>query len=151
VDIAIAVVFTVAAVLAVLASRRDLRTMRDYRERSRRELGDSWAQVPVGDRTSAKRQIRRGKAVSDPQVADILIREYDAIGTPPDFTRRSGLVGLAGTTTICVLAAIGGLRVVGIVAGFFLLAFLGMTVWKWRLRRSIATSVAETRRMHEER
>jgi hypothetical protein len=147
-EIAIAVVFIVFAVLAFLLPRRQLDTMRDYREQFRREFGDGWAQISEVDRTSAKREIRRGKAVSDPNVADVLIREYDALDMPPDFSRRAGIVGLAGSAIICVLAAISGLRFIAIAAGFAFCVFLAMNVWKWRLRSSMARSVVATRRMH---
>src|SRR4051812_45441614 len=71
--IAIGVVFTLCAAAATLASRHDIRLMRDYRARVTREIGvDVSAQASADARTLAKRELRSGKALSDPTLAKIL-------------------------------------------------------------------------------
>jgi hypothetical protein len=151
-EIAIAIVFTVFGVVAFLASLRDLRTMNDYREWFSREVGDdAYSQLPAADRRSAKRELRRGKAVSNPAVAAVVVHQYEAVGLPPDFTRRSRLVGIAGTSIICALALAARLYLLAIGAAFLLLVCLAASYWKWRLSRSLIMSVVATRHAQQNR
>ncbi len=125
--------------------------MREYRRAVQRAFpnGAGWAQFPAAQRRLAQSQIKRGQAVTDPAIAAGVLREYDTLGAPPDFTRRSGLIGDVGGTIILVLFALEGWWVAAIGVFAALLFMLALTVRKWQLRRAIDRSVAATRRLHQ--
>jgi hypothetical protein len=153
VDILIVGVFVGFSLLVPLRSRRDLRAMEEYRERFRSVVGTDAAQeLPADRRRRAKREIRRGKPVTDRELAEILVYQYDALGgSPPDFTGRTGLIGIAAAAIICILAAAEGRSVIAAGAGLSLLVLVLFVVWKWWLLRAIHRSIAATRQMHQSR
>jgi hypothetical protein len=153
VDILIVGVFVGFSILVPLQSRRDLRAMEEYRERFRSVIGaDAAQELPADSRRLAKREIRRGKPVTDPELAEILVYQYDAMGgSPPDFTRRSGVIGITAAAIICMLAAAEGRSVIATGAGFFLLVLVLIVAWKWWLIRAIHRSIAATRQMQRSR
>jgi hypothetical protein len=147
----IAVVLLVVGALSAVASRRDLGAMQEYRERVQREVpnAEGWAKFPAAQRRLAQRQIKRGQAVTNPEIAAAMLGQYDALGAPPDFTRLSGLIGDVGLAIIFGLLALSGMRIVAIAAFVALLVMLSLTARKWQLRRAIERSVVATRRMHQ--
>jgi hypothetical protein len=146
----VVVVLLVVGGLSALASRHTLREMGEYRERFKRDAPNTqgWADFPASDRQIAQRQIKRGRAVTNREIAAAMLRQYDAVGTTPDFTRRSGLVADLGLTIICVLLVLGGMWKFAVAAFVALLVMLVLTGWKWHLRRAIQRSVVATRRTH---
>ncbi len=149
-DFVIAGVLAVVAVLIVGATQRDMRDMKAFRERFRTVVGDDDSSKTSGDqRRQATRELRDGRAVSDPMLGPRLVREYDAVGAPPDFTRRSSIVAIGGSAGLCLVGLLEGSGVLAIGALIGLVFFLAIATWKWRMRRAIERSIAATRQLHQ--
>jgi hypothetical protein len=150
-EFAVAAAVLIAAVLIGVGTTRDSRTRRDYRERFKRDVGaDDSKDLSADQQRSAKNDVRHGRAVRDPVAAEILLRQFDAMGgQPPDFTRMTSLASIGGTSLICVVAVIAGWNVVAFGAMAFLLFFLAVAAWKRRLRRTIERSMDATRLLHQ--
>jgi hypothetical protein len=144
------VVLLLFGALSALAARRTLREMGEYRERFQRDAPNTrgFADYPASEARLAKRQIRRGQAVTNREIATAMLQQYDVVGAPPDFTLWASLVGDVGLTVICVLLVLGGMRPLAVAALVALLVMLALTAWKWYLRHVIERSVDATRRAH---
>ena len=87
-DYALAVAAFVIAAAAILASRRDRRTFEEYqRQVARLAATEDTPDMSRDDRRKVVSGIRHGKPISDPDAATVLLRQYDEIGKPPDYTR----------------------------------------------------------------
>jgi hypothetical protein len=148
-EYALVVVLCVTALAVPLASHRDMRSLKAYRARiagivpteDRRELSPN-------DRRAVVRAVRRGKPVADPDIAAVLLREHDAVGPRPDYTRRQSIVLLGATAAISVTAGLAGITVVTIGAAAFFLLFLAISAYKWHIRLQIGRSIEATRLLH---
>jgi hypothetical protein len=146
-EYALVVAFVGTAVASILASRRDLQTLRDYQAQVALTVANEGT-PSQDDRRAAVRAIRRGKPMTDAETATAYLHEYDVIGKPPDYSRSSAIVTVAGAVSVSVLAGAAGRAAIAIAAAAVSLFVLALATRKWHLNRQIDRSMEATRRLH---